>query len=726
MVKPVSVFICGVQNGGTSSLHGHFAEHPDLSPPLVEELHFFDDDTINWAAPDYSRLEANFSPGDGARLRFEATPNYSFWPPSIARIRSYNPAARLVFLFRDPFERASSHWNTEYARGSEKLPFADAIREGRHRLRGMPPLAAEQRVHSYVERGMYGEQVRRLLGQFPRQQLLLLRSEDLWNDRTATLHRVSRFLGIGPFPDTGPKHETPANAIGSQAAGSDADRTFVANLVRDDMRDFALMTGLDISNWPVMQAAPDVVAAAPLPRPATKKPPNVLCIIADDLNSWIGALGRQPDVRTPAIDALARRGTLFTHAYCAVPDCNASRMSVFTGCLPTTTGIYGHEPFWQTPRRRLTYIEVLKQAGYYMFGAGKVFHGGYDYARAGRMHSREATWIPMQNPLSLWDRFETNAPEPLPAVRPLNGLLNFNRFDAMPPFYHNFDWGPLPDAVEHALPDEIVCRSVEAFLANPPREPFFCAAGLYKPHLPWHAPKRFFDLYDPDKISLPPVRHDDLDDLPPAAGQWARTPPDHELITSRGQWRQAVQAYLAAISYCDWNIGRMVAALDRSGLADNTVIALCGDNGFHLGEKLHWRKFTLWEEATRVPLIIVPPRDVPRRPCHYDPVGLIDLFPTIAELCGLEALPGTDGGSLVTAMTGGDPPDRPVVMTFGKGNHSVRYGDWRYTRYAIGGEELYNLRQDPHEWTNLAGDVRFAAQMQSLRQHLPTEPAKPR
>jgi arylsulfatase A-like enzyme len=233
--------------------------------------------------------------------------------------------------------------------------------------------------------------------------------------------------------------------------------------------------------------------------------------------------------------------------------------------------------------------------------------------------------------------------------------------------------------------------------------------------LPWHAPKRFFDLYDPERITLPLVRDDDLDDVPPLARDWALSPRDHELVTSRGQWRPAVRGYLAAISYCDWIVGRLITALDQSGLADDTVIVLWGDNGFHLGEKLHWRKFVLWEEATRVPMIIVPPSGFSANPCCDEPVGLVDLFPTIADFCGVDSPGYPDGRSLVKAMTQKHWPCLPVLTTWGKGNHSVRAGDWRYTRYEDGGEELYNHRTDANEWTNLANDARFAKQIERLR-----------
>ena len=574
----------------------------------------------------------------------------------------------------------------EYGRGLETLPFAEAIREGRRRMDELPPLAAARRVYSYVERGLYSVQVRRALSHFPRDQLLFLRADDLRDDHVATLTRIAAFLGIAAFPDTGPKREHMRENVGRLSEPTSDDRALVAALVHDDLTDFARLTGLDVSRWPTMRQD---AASTVRKRTSREKRPNVLFIVADDLNSWIGALGRQPDVRTPAIDALARRGTLFSRAYRAAPYCNASRMSVFTGCLPTTTGVYHDDPFWDEPLRRKTYVEAFKEAGYHTFGTGKVFHGLYDYAGAGRTASRKAEWITVENRPHLWHRFETSKPEPLPPARPLNCLFDFSRFEDVPPFYHHFDWGPLPDAAEESIPDEIVCRSIVDFLSSAPPEPFFCAAGLYKPHLPWHVPKRFFDLYDREHITLPVVRDNDLDDVPPVAKSWALSPRDHELVTSRGQWRHAVQGYLAAISYCDWIVGRIVDALDRSGLADETIIVLWGDNGFHLGEKLHWRKFVLWEEATRVPMIIVPQRGVPARPFYDEPVGLTAILPTIAELCGVEGPSQPDGRSLVKSMSIADQPSRPVLTTWGRGNHSVRTGSWRYTRYHDGGEELY-------------------------------------
>ncbi|MEZ5946320.1 MAG: sulfatase [Hyphomonas sp.] len=442
--------------------------------------------------------------------------------------------------------------------------------------------------------------------------------------------------------------------------------------------------------------------------------PNILFIVADDLNAWIGPLGRHPQVQTPNIDRLAARSVVFERAYCPAPYCNASRMSVFTGLRPSTSGIYQNEPFFGQAGRAPTYFEQLRSAGYHLFGAGKVFHGYFDYRQAGAGRT-DAPWIDMHAHDSLWDRFVHNTPEPMPPGRPLNRMFDFDRFDTVDPWNHHFDWGVLPDGREADMPDRLSVNAALDFLAAPPAgQPFFCAVGLYKPHLPWYAPKRFFDLYPLDSVVLPVVNEHDLDDVPPMARMWARTPDDHAAVLAAGQWREAVQGYLAAISYCDAEIGRLLDGLDASPAGRDTIIALWGDNGFHLGEKLHWRKFVLWEEATRVPLILSRPAgDAPGR--VEAPVSLLDLFPTLCDLAGAPGIPGADGISLRPLMDGEATAPRPVLTTWQEGNHSLRHGSWRYTRYADATEELYDQAADPLEWTNLAASPAHAADLQALR-----------
>lgn len=446
--------------------------------------------------------------------------------------------------------------------------------------------------------------------------------------------------------------------------------------------------------------------------------PNILFIVADDLNSWIGALGRHPQVQTPNIDRLAGRGTNFTRAYCPAPYCNASRMAVFTGLLPSTSGIYQNEPFFGQPGRAPTYFEQFRKAGYRMFGAGKVFHGVFDYRHAGS-HKADAPWVDMHEHDAMWDNFVHPDSEPMPENRPLNGIFDFDQFEKIDPWNHHFDWGILPDQREAEMPDHKSVSAICDFLAAPPaNQPFFCAAGLYKPHLPWYAPKRFFDMYPLDDVVLPLVNDNDLDDVPEIARLWARTPDDHAQVLGAGQWQHAVQGYLAAISYCDAEIGRLLDALDASPAGRDTIIVLWGDNGFHLGEKLHWRKFVLWEEATRVPLIVSWPGHVPGSRIDI-PTSLIDLFPTLSDLTGVPDIPGVNGQSLCPLFEGAEGlAHRPVLTTWQEGNHSLRSGDWRYTRYHDGSEELYNHRDDPLEWTNLVENPAFKDMLVALRDRL--------
>lgn len=250
MTRKIDVFGCGVQKGGTTSLFGYLKQHPALSAPCRKELHVFDDETMDWRSPDYGPIDHCFAAVDDA-IRFEITPIYCFWPPAIPRIKAYNPEARLIFLFRDPFDRAWSQWCMEYARGWETLPFDIAIRQGRGRLAGLAPTDPPQRIFTYLERGCYGAQVQRALANFPPAQMLFLRSEDLRERHMETLQEIARFLGIPPFPDlpvllehTRPRHDYPS-------VPTEQDKAYVADLLREDMGIFRTLTGIDAHAWPL-------------------------------------------------------------------------------------------------------------------------------------------------------------------------------------------------------------------------------------------------------------------------------------------------------------------------------------------------------------------------------------------------------------------------------------------------------------------------------------------
>jgi arylsulfatase A-like enzyme len=252
---------------------------------------------------------------------------------------------------------------------------------------------------------------------------------------------------------------------------------------------------------------------------------------------------------------------------------------------------------------------------------------------------------------------------------------------------------------------------------------------LFRPHLPWYVPQKYFDMYSLDDVTLPTIRDDDLDDLPPQGLKFAEARrSDFETIKDAGKWKHAIRAYLASITCADARIGRVLDALDGSRHAKNTIIILWSDHGWHLGEKQHWHKTTLWEEATRVPLVIHAPGF---RPAVCDrPVSLLDLYPTLNELTGGDAGKSFDGVSLVPLLR--DPKaewDRPAVIEFKRGNAAVRSGRYRYIRYRDGGEELYDHHTDPHEWNNLAAGDNHTVIKQQLagwiaKEWAPSAPTK--
>jgi len=418
---------------------------------------------------------------------------------------------------------------------------------------------------------------------------------------------------------------------------------------------------------------------------------NVLFIAIDDLNDWTSFLGGYPGVKTPNLERLARRGTFFTRAYCSAPACNPSRASLLCGVRPSTSGVYYNSNPWrpQMPEA-VTLPQHFMAHGYKVFGGGKIFHGRY-------------------NDLASWEVYFQRPRDAVPEVRPANGI----------PRTAHFDWGPVKEG-DQAMGDTGVTDWAIEFLGKRHQKPFFLAAGMFRPHLPWYAPQKYFDEYPLADITLPKVKDDDLDDVPPIGLRMARPQGDHAKVLATDNWEKAVQGYLACITYVDGQVGRLLQALDKSPYANNTVICLWTDHGWHLGEKLHWRKFTLWEEAGRVPMIfVVPGLTRPGTRCDRT-VSLLDIYPTLADICGLPITKQLEGKSLKPLLK--DPAaawDRPVITTHGRNNHSVRSERWRYIRYSDGTEELYDHENDPMEWTNLAADPKQAQAKKELIARLP-------
>ncbi|HUQ95324.1 MAG TPA: sulfatase [Bryobacteraceae bacterium] len=447
---------------------------------------------------------------------------------------------------------------------------------------------------------------------------------------------------------------------------------------------------------------------------AGKQRPNVLFVSVDDMNDWVGCLGGYPGVRTPNIDGLARRGALFSNAHCASPLCNPSRTALLTGLRPDTTGVYNNEQWWRPALPNAVTIPMyFKQQGYRVAGAGKVFHHVAGF-----------------NPPDQWDEFQLQQFDdpwyrrtewypwvkkiPAPPGHPFNGLRNFQG---------EFDWGIL-DQPDSAFGDAKAVDFGEAFLKRKQEKPFFLAIGLWHPHIPMFAPKRFFEMYPDPRV--PEVPENDLDDVPETGRKFAAfRREEHTRIVSEGKWRDAVRAYLASISFADALIGRMLDSLERSPYSKNTIIVFWSDNGWHLGEKQHWHKSTLWERSTHVPLIVAGPGVNSAGLARKQAVSLLDLYPTLIEMCDLPARKELEGESLLPVLRDLRAKHRPAVSTFEQGNHMVRDERWRYIRYRDGTEELYDRVADPNEWRNIASDARHSAVKAGLARFIPANSVPP-
>lgn len=420
--------------------------------------------------------------------------------------------------------------------------------------------------------------------------------------------------------------------------------------------------------------------------------PNVLFIAVDDLNDWIGPLDGYKGVKTPNIDKLARQGMNFTRAYCAAPLCNPSRVGLLTGVRPSTSGVYLNQHPWRPVMKNVvTLPQHFMANGYDVVGAGKIFHETFHDSAS-------------------WRKFYHELGAPRPDKVPMNG-------------FGNFDWAPL-DAKDEEMEDYRIVQHGIDYLNEKHDSPFFLAIGLRKPHLPWYVPKKYFDLYPLESIVIPQIIENDLSDIPTIGKQMAHVTAgvgaqDHKFILENNKWKNAIQGYLASISSADAELGRLLQALDKSDYKKNTIIVFWGDHGWHLGEKEHWRKFALWEEAIRSPLIIVAPDIVKPNSVCERVVSLMDIYPTLIELCGLPKME-LEARNISPLLK--NPKlewNYPAITTYGRNNHSIRTEKWHYIRYNDNSEELYDHNKDPYEWKNLASDPKYTETIKNIAVWLP-------
>ncbi|MFM7037241.1 MAG: sulfatase-like hydrolase/transferase [Planctomycetaceae bacterium] len=417
---------------------------------------------------------------------------------------------------------------------------------------------------------------------------------------------------------------------------------------------------------------------------------NVLFIAVDDLNHWVGHLARNRQAKTPNLDRLAARGVTFSNAHCAAPLCNPSRAALLSGMRPGTTGVYQNsDPYGGVIQSQQSLFSRFREAGWKTLAKGKLWHGGTGF---------RDQWVGEGSS----EKGDLGAAKVL-EDRSIGGI----------------QFGILQGGDE-LVPDTATTDYGISQLQQQHESPFFLALGFHKPHMPWNVPQKYYDMHPLDQIELPPTRAGDLSDIPEAGLRMAKPEGDHAAVLKSGRWKEAIQAYLAACSYLDAQIGRVLDELDKSAYRDNTIICLWGDHGWHLGEKEHWRKFALWEEATRVPFIWVVPGVTKGGGVCSRPVDLMSVYPTLCGLAGVPVPAHVEGQTIEGLLR--DPGAEwsgAAVTTFGRNNHSVRDSRWRYIRYADGSEELYDHEADPYEWTNLAGRVESGNVKSELSRYLP-------
>lgn len=421
---------------------------------------------------------------------------------------------------------------------------------------------------------------------------------------------------------------------------------------------------------------------------ASSAPKNILLISVDDMNDWVGCLGSDR-VPTPNIDALAARGLLFTNAHAPSPKCAPSRAAILTGKRASTTGLYSNGHWWRPAYPDLiTLPHYFKNNGYYVAGGGKVHHHTDGF-----------------NPPDQWDEYFNLIQDKDLIGDYLKKREDSRTFltDKMPRHPNgSLDWGPM-EVDDLEMGDGFTVNWAKEFLARNHEKPFFLAVGLFQPHLPFYAPQKYFDALPKDQVEIPINKPGDLDDIPPGGLKLAANRrEDLRMIEQYDDLQHTVQSYLASIAHADTLLGILIEAFDQSAYHDNTIIVFWSDHGYAFGEKDHFAKDTLWERSTHVPFIVVAPGVTTPGSKTDTPVDLTCLYPTLTSLSGLPIPNDLDGIDITPLLK--EPArhwEPPAIIDFLAGNTAIRTRDWRYIRYAGGGEELYDHQRDPNEWTNL-------------------------
>ncbi len=451
------------------------------------------------------------------------------------------------------------------------------------------------------------------------------------------------------------------------------------------------------------------LAAPALFAQARKQRLNVLLLMADDMNNAIGCFGH-PLVKTPNIDRLSRRGIRFDRAYCQFPLCGPSRASLLTGLRPDVTGVTDNFKPSVDFRHQLpgavTLPQLFKNNGYYTARTGKIFHMDVPKGVGTNEYQDPLSWNHSSSPPGLEERSKGRETR----------LRTHSEVGRSPRI--------IQVATAEGQTDYNVTGEAVALLEEHRNEPFFLGVGQIRPHGPWVAPSRFFDLYPLDRIELAKNPPDDLDDIP-KAHQEVRPPDWHDMGLAEADLKRFLQAYYACTSYMDDQAGRVLDALDRLGLAEKTIVVFLGDHGWNLGEHTRWSKMCLFEESARAPLIVAAPGSKGNGKATRSLVEFVDIYPTVAGLCGLTPPANLEGQSFVRLLDNPARAWKKAAFTqlqheqriFGRSvrNDRYRYIEWKGEG---GGEELYDHQADPHEFRNLARPGGHNAPLETMRKIL--------
>jgi len=430
------------------------------------------------------------------------------------------------------------------------------------------------------------------------------------------------------------------------------------------------------------------------------KKTDIVFIIVDDLNDWVGVMGGHPQTKTPNIDSLASRGVLFTNAHCNAPQCGPSRTSFLQGLYPRSTGRYFNVPkkmpFFQDqplkgitsknpPKDPIDFHKHFMKQNYRVVSGGKVAHGnikGVDSVFNRPKEVKEFT----NKRVNLWGE---GGPQ---------NVKDSQTGDYKVAQWAIGEWNKVTD------------------------EPLLMTVGIYRPHRPFNAPKEYFEKFPLESIKLPEIpESDDLADLPPYGKALARSNAHknlfkprtvHEHILHLGgkdEWKYMVQSYLACINYADTQIGLLLEALKKNPRGNDTVIILTGDHGWNLGEKEHWCKAAIWRNTTRVPYIVFAPGTAKAGTVNNQPISHVDLYPTLCEFAGISKPKHLEGQSILPLLKQSEAKRDVAFISYGPQNIAAQSERYRYIRYEDGSEELYDHDKDPHEWKNLAKNPEYAA-----------------